>query len=371
VRVLHVTEAMGGGVVTALAALTRRQEDLGASAQVLFVERADTPSDAELASSFSPHVSLLRLRAWRMPGGRHLALGARIRDAYRAREFDVVHLHSSFAGGIGRLARVTVRGRNRPAIVYSPHGYGFLKLDTGRLKRGAILSAERVLSRLDDGAILVSESERALSEVRVRPRRTFLVRNGVDIDEFRSDRKTESAPRDLPVVAMVGRVSYQKAPWVFAEVARSLKNEARFVWIGSGTEEDVARWLPGDSGVEVTGWLPRSRSLEMLAAADVFLHPTLWEGMPYALIEAQALGLPAVASAVVGSVDIVRDGVTGYLASGADDLCERTAELLRDADLRDRMSRAAREHASSSLTDRAMGEQAIAAYETAIRGMRS
>jgi glycosyltransferase involved in cell wall biosynthesis len=111
---------------------------------------------------------------------------------------------------------------------------------------------------------------------------------------------------------------------------------ACFLWLGAG---DLAHELQSAhaTNLKLTGWLTRVEVSRQLAQADVFLMPSLWEGMPLALIEAQAAGLPAVVSNVVGCRDVVQDGVTGYVCDTDEDLCARTRELIGDASLRKRM----------------------------------
>jgi glycosyltransferase involved in cell wall biosynthesis len=83
----------------------------------------------------------------------------------------------------------------------------------------------------------------------------------------------------------------------------------------------------------------------LLAGTDVFVFPSLWEGLSLALVEAQASGLPVVASAVGGNPEVVRDGLNGLLVPPAkvDELVAAMLALGRDSDLRRRMGQAARE----------------------------
>jgi glycosyltransferase involved in cell wall biosynthesis len=99
-----------------------------------------------------------------------------------------------------------------------------------------------------------------------------------------------------------------------------------------------------------------------LAKVDIVVFPTLWEGMPLSLMEVQAMGIPAVASAVGGNVDVVVDGHTGFLVSTDEQLISRTAALLDDHMERRRMSTNARNHAKANLSDAHLGTESLAIY---------
>ncbi len=137
-----------------------------------------------------------------------------------------------------------------------------------------------------------------------------------------------------------GRIVDQKAPWVYGRLAASLAGRVQATWIGDGPPADRTGWLE-ESGVDVTGWLTPTAVLDRLAASDVFVLTSKWEGMPMALIEAQMLGLPVVATNVVGNKDVITHGVNGLLADSEDDLQRLVADLVADPALRSRLGAAA------------------------------
>lgn len=357
-RILHVTEAMGGGVVTLLNSISRRQSDSATSVEVWYTERSETPSPEALQSKFDPRV---RLRSWGSRG-HTLSLFRSLRAAYRSNEFDVVHLHSSIAGLVGRIAKVGVA--TDAAIFYSPHGFGFLRTNKSRLINRATLLVERTLSPIGAGLILTSASERSLAVRLLKASASDLLQTGVDSSTVRV-RMESSTDKKRLVVGMVGRVSFQKAPWRFASVARALSGDARFIWVGDGDQQDVERWL-GGSSVEVTGWVDADHLAALIDSFDVFLFPSLWEGMALSLIQAQAQGVPAVTSDAVGNVDTVRDGYSGFVCSTDQELIDATRRLLNEPSLREAMSFNALEWARTSLTDDAIGTDSIAIYARSV-----
>ncbi|MCJ1707877.1 glycosyltransferase family 4 protein [Microbacterium sp. VKM Ac-2923] len=356
-RVLHVTEAMGSGVLSVVDSISRRQAEAGAEVRVLFVPRPETPSDEALRARFHPGVELTRVST----GGRVGDLIALRRVLRGGDDADVIHAHSSFAGAIVRHA---VRRRRDPRTVYySPHGFAFLRLDLPPAARVALRAVERHLAR-HSTLILTSPSEFAVAQSALAPPRAHLLQTGVT-SETVARRPRRSDPGRRPVVGMVGRVTYQKAPWRFAAAARALDDRADFVWIGGGTADDETRWF-ADAPVRVTGWVSPAELAALIDDLDVLLFPSLWEGMSLSLIQAQAQGLPAVVSDVVGNRDTVDDGVTGFVRGTDDELVAATARLLGDAGLRERMSAAALTWARRALTDDRVGQDSLALYATAL-----
>lgn len=355
-NVLHVTQALAGGVLSSLENLVSGQLSMGYSVTVVHVRRQDTPSAQHLSRLFGSRVRIVEI-----PGPLPVALWrlGRFTREWLARENErVVHTHSSLAGVAVRLPVVGVRTRDAGRTFYSPHGYAFQRLDIGPGARFAFLMAERVLSHRAT-SVLVSHSEDSLAQKTVRAHKRAVLLNTVDVSTLprRSDRDpTQSRLR----VGMAGRVTFQKAPWRFAETARELSGRAEFLWIGGGPEEDVTRWLH-DSPVQVTGWQSRQRTLELIASCDVFYFPTLWEGLPVTLLEAQALGIPCVATDIPGNQDAIVHRVTGLLADSDDELTRSVELLLVDASKRATLGKAAAEHIRSTfVTD--VGARSHAIY---------
>jgi glycosyltransferase involved in cell wall biosynthesis len=140
-----------------------------------------------------------------------------------------------------------------------------------------------------------------------------------------------------PLVMQVGRLSAQKDPLAFVEgAARVVKAcpDAQFVLVGDGPlrDEVTARIqdLRLEGPVYLAGW--RDEAYRLMAAADVVTLTSRWEGTPYALLEAMAWCRPVVATAVNGSVEVVLDGVSGYLVPPGDPAAwaGRVTELLGD-----------------------------------------
>lgn len=355
---------MGGGVLTLMDRMSLRQVEQDAEVSIWFLPRPETPDDRELVRAFDQRVGLKRLCTATSRLRRYVELFRRVRAAARSGSFDVIHLHSSLAGGVGRLASIAIQGR-RSAVVYSPHGFAFLRQDTNVIERNIVLWAEKLLARTCDLLILSSPSELQLAETRLGSR-AALLHTGAPSDLRLSPRAAQSSTeRGRLRVGMVGRICYQKAPWRFAAVAAALKTQADFVWIGGGTDKDITRWI-GDADVQITGWLPADQLTEEINRLDVLLFPTLWEGMAISLMQAQVQGVPAVVSNVVGNVDSVVDGKTGFVCSDDDELKEKVELLLTDHDRRRKMAAAAAAWSKEALLDTQVGVDSLAIYNSVI-----
>lgn len=338
--VVHVTEAMGAGVLQMLAELARGQAYVGWDVEVVYSDRAETPAPGVLRDLFGPRVRLVRA------GGHDrrrnlLALAVAARAAMRARPAAVVHAHSTLAG---LAVRAVTRRGDRWRVVYTPHGFAFLPLPARSLRQRGVLLAERVLAARGAGVLAVGPAEAAWVTRAVGPAVPVVsVPNTVSraVVEHRSAGPGPGS-RDAsgrPLVLGVGRVTRQKAPWVFAAAARELASAADFVWVGDGDPQDRARWLPRDVPVEVTGWLNHHEVLDLLGRARLLLMPSEWEGMPVTLMEACWVGVPAVVRDAPGMADVVVDGVNGVVAQDDAAIVRETADVLQDearwASLRD------------------------------------
>lgn len=364
---LHVTEAMAGGIVTFTASISERQAEEGANVSVYYLRRPDSPSELDLASRFRQGVQLTNFSSESKVMSR-LRLTITLWRVMQKGTFSAVHLHSSKAGFIGRLLYLMTTRRSR--LFYSPHGFAFLRLDSSRFTKAATRAVESALAGVGQGLILTCASERQLAIDALRARKTFVVESGVDektvlapsLEADESPVSVASTPDPArPIVACVARVTYQKGPWRFADVARRLGGVADFVWIGGGEADDEQKWL-GGSNAQITGWLAPEDLAQMLKKVDILLFPSLWEGMPLSLIQAQAQGIPAIVSNVVGNKDAVLDGLTGYICDTDEELVEKTERLIHDPALRSQMSLSARNWAMENLTDRNLGRQTLAIY---------
>lgn len=228
---------------------------------------------------------------------------------------DVIHAHSSKAGALVRL----LFWRSGPPVFYSPRGYSFLRKDVSPIMSFAYRVIERVLAGPNTLTVACGLGEYDAS-IRAGIK-TTLIPNLVERVEIERPAKVN----DKPVAVMVGGIRPQKNFALFSAIAADPRvQNFQFVWVGDG---DIPEGVSVGSNVELTGWLPRDQVLSQLAAADVFLQTSLWEGLPIGVLEAEMIGLPVLAYPAVGNSELVIDGFNGYVCDSVDQFVERLLEL--------------------------------------------
>lgn len=337
-RIIHITEAMGGGVAHSLSQLARAQAADGHEVTVVHSVRPDTPVD-RLPELYPFPISRIQLpMVTKISPVKDAIAFFKICLLLQAERPDVIHLHSSKAGILGRLAAYILGKSN--VVFYSPRGFAFLREDVPPFRRNFFLYLERIACKLGGVLIGCSKTELDLARFKVLHPRSYLVENSVDLKDVPVAKGSQD---DVVTVITSGRICYQKAPWRFRILMESCSDlPVNFVWLGDGDlqGELVEKGRPS-SNLRITGWLPREEVYELLAVADIFVLPSLWEGMPLALIEAQAGGLPAVVSDVVGNRDVVIHGETGFVCKTDSEMIDKTRLLIKNVVLRRQMGLAA------------------------------
>lgn len=220
-----------------------------------------------------------------------------------------------------------------------------------------VVAVERCLNRLGGKLVLVSESEAREAEDAFKARRSYVLENRLDLKVL-PPRKSHAG---RPVIGTVGRISYAKGPWNFAEVTANFAGKAEVLWIGDGDDTDKNAWL-GGTGIEVTGWKSPEEAALCAAGLDIYVSTALWEGMPLAVMEAQAIGIPCVVSAIGGNVDAIEHGVTGFVCSTKADFLAAIELLISDKSLRLKMGDAARQRARRRFSDHNLSSESLRIY---------
>lgn len=286
---------------------------------------------------------------------------------------DVVHLHSSKAGALGRVASAIARATGRRhVLVHSIHGWSFAA-GMPRLQAAIYRVVEHACAPLTHHFVAVSRRDLDLGiELGiVPPDRGIVIRSGFDLGAFarsEEDRRRIRAEwgvgEDDVLVVNVSNFKPQKAPLDFVRAAGIAAKESpalRFAFVGDGElrpEVEAAIAAEGlGRRMTLAGW--RRDVSAILSAADVFALPSLWEGLPRSVVQARACGLPVVATAVNGTPEVVEDGVTGWLVPPGrpEAMAARLVELARDEGLRRAMGARARQGIEEFSQDAMVDEQ--------------
>jgi glycosyltransferase involved in cell wall biosynthesis len=350
VTVLHVAQPREGGVAGYVLAACLDQLARGWDVAVACPDGGPLADDLVRAG-----VRRLRWPAVRSPGAEALPETLRLRGIIDRIRPDVLHLHAAKAGLAGRLGPglATRLGRGSRPVLFQPHGWSWLAVE-GALRR-ATLAWERAAARRTDLFLCVGEAEEEVGRAHGVRGRFAVVRNGVDLGRFRpaTDRDRADARRALgldpiaPLAVCVGRVTRQKGQDVllaaWPEVRRRCP-EARLAVVGEGDLLPALRDRR-DPGVRYAGASTDVRP--WLAAADVVVLPSRWEGLPLTVLEAFARGRGVVVSDVPGLAEVVVPEVGARVpAEDPVALAGAVADRLTSPYLNRRESAAAARHAA-------------------------
>jgi glycosyltransferase involved in cell wall biosynthesis len=269
---------------------------------------------------------------------------------------DIVHTHTSKAGILGRLAAWMAR---IPIIIHTPHGHVFYGHFARSLSR-IFLHIEKLLGRITHHQIaLTPEESNDYLRLRVsKPSNTSVIHSGVDVHRFISGAKQRTRKRKelgiSPDSLVIGYVGWLIPIKGVTYLVRAMANIAEkypksiLVLVGKGDEkgeeEIKLKEQVGNLGlrdkVHFLGW--RSDVDKIMGCFDIFVLPSLNEGMGRVLVEAMAAGLPIVASRVGGIPDLVKNGQNGLLLPPEDAIALEKAisSLLEDKKKRKRMGQA-------------------------------
>jgi glycosyltransferase involved in cell wall biosynthesis len=304
------------------------------------------------------------------------ALAALVR-LFRRERFALVHTHTPKTALLGQLAARIARV---PQVVNTVHG--LLSHDDVPLPRRAALAVVDHVTCGLSSAVLSQSREDVESAIARRLCRTSRIRHlGQGIDLARFDRARVLAegqlalrlrlglPHHALIIAMVARFTREKGYPEFLAMARRLapgRPDLHFLVVGTSIRErDAVHVAPSDAlRGRLTVLIDRHDMPEIFAAADLVVLPTYREGFPRALVEASAMGIPVVATAIRGCREAVVQGETGLLVppGDVDALCNAVTTLAADPARRARMSETATRRARIEFDERRVCEQVLALY---------
>ncbi len=347
------------------------------------------------------------IRALRLAGlQRDIAVGKELTSLWElVRLFmrerpDIVHLNSSKIGGLGaiaaRIAGLAMRKKIR--VVFTVHGWGFSE-DRPAAARAAIFLASFFASLFQDAVITIDTADFRAARRFVPARKLHLIFNGIAAEDF----LPRDAARDFlaqkiarPITddtLLIGAIAEltknkglpylidamhniklqrgagdQTTPLIRANkgCSEEIQKKRLLCIIGGGDEkENLQKQIDalglGDT-VFLTDFIPNAE--KYLAGFDIFVLPSLKEGLPYALMEAMAVGLAVVATRVGGMPDLITDGADGVLvpAKNPDALAQAIAVLASDPDARARLGARAQEKIKTKFGFHAMLDATVALY---------
>lgn len=293
-----------------------------------------------------------------------------LKQLIAAEQPDLLHSHGTSA--LLQVGPACLTGTGVPLI----HTYHF-----GNYPhiRKSYLWSDRIFSRLARRCVAVSESQKesVMKHLYVRENKLQVVFNGVPENTFRGDKISRAQARrelgygeDDIVVGCIAVLSRQKGVIYLLESVRELvesDSRLRFLIVGGGRREqelrDQCSQYGLDGKVQFTGY--RSDALRLLGALDIFILPSLWEGLPMVLLEAMATELPIVVTDVADNRNIIEDGVSGLVIPPKDPaaISEALRRMAGDMAAAREMGRLAYDTYQARYSDTVMVEQYQSLYE--------
>lgn len=365
-RVLHVNTHMNiGGIGQYIVSLTKALERKGAEC---FVASSGGDLEAELIKSDIRHLYLPIDTKFEF-GPKVFRAASALSDIIKAEKIDIVHAHSR----VSQVASFMASRRARVPYVTTCHGYFKPRL------------SRRLFDTWGRNVIAISDAVKAHLEkdFKIDSGRIEVIYNGIDINRFTNIYSKDEiirAKRSLGlkngiVIGTMGRLSYIKGQKFLIEAMKDVVSKfgsACCLIIGSGREEAALKGLAKSLGLEDRIVFTGAAYMDIplyLSCIDVFVLPSIEEGLGLALLEAMSLERPCVASATGGIRDIVKDGANGILTPVADSkaISSAVVKILNDKEFAKGISARARDFVKNRYSIEIMADRMRSFYERVIR----
>lgn len=345
--IVHIVECFAGGTVQTIQYITRYLPQH----QHVVVHGA-RPEDEDPASVRARFPDYVKFVEWEhvkrsiSPTQDWKALQSLL-AILKERRFDVVHVHSSKAGFLGRFACRLLGFHN---VWYTPHAVAFNQLGISGPKKVFLKGLERLASRFSGQVVPCSVSEQEALQAAGIPT-VAAIPNGIAL---KGQILAQPGQRDRLRIVTCARVSQQKNPAWFQAIAAAVP-EADFIWVGDGALKTQLK----APNIHLTGWQQAAEVQEHLQKADIYLSTSLWEGLPFGVMEAMAHGLPLLLSRCTGNVDLVPKGENGALYDTPEEAIRIVKKWMAQPSMLSPMGQASRHLLETQFTAQGMAQ----AYE--------
>lgn len=321
-KILHIVESFSGGVYDFIKDFINETSDCNHT--ILYGKRENIKENFK--EEFNKNINFIYWKnAQREISLKNDFLALKeIINLLKKENYDVIHLHSSKAGFLGRLAGRICRQQNK--IIYTTHGISFLRKDISELKLKLYILFEKIGKFCGGKVIACSKSEAEF--IKLKGIDCEYINNGVKINKnFIKPLKNN----DTVKIITVGRITTQKNPELFNKIAENfIKNKnIKFIWVGDGEKREVL----SSPNIEITGWLNQNEVKEKLQETDIYLSTSSWEGLSLAVLQAMEYKLPLVLSDCVGNIDLVKENYNGYIFKSSDEAVKRIENLIKNKEL--------------------------------------
>lgn len=311
-KVLHIVESFGSGVFSFLVDLINCT-DSEFEIVVAYGVRSETLPNFK--DYFSDKVRFIKVDNFTRSINpiKDIKAVKEIKRIVKDEKPDIVHMHSSKAGIIGRIA---INGR-KVKMLYNPHGFSFLMKDSSKFKRLIYWWIEKLAALRKCTIVGCSKGE--YEEALKLSKNAICINNGINIEKLEDCVKgLERIKTDFKnlKVCTCGRLGFQKNPEMFNKIAEQFPN-IQFTWIGDGELREKLT----SKNIKITGWMKREDVLEEVLNNDIFILASLWEGLPISLLEAMYLERICLVSNVIGNRDVINNEQNGFVCEKSADFC--------------------------------------------------
>lgn len=263
-------------------------------------------------------------------------------------KFDVIHCNTPIGGVLGRLCG---KKAGVPKVIYTAHGFHFYK-GASFINRTVFKWVEMWLARYTDAIITINhEDNLAAKKFKLREGGKVYYIPGVGIDtsliSYAKSKREEisnqiGASEDSILLISIGELNKNKNNKVIIKALDKIKNpKIHYLLCGVGDKNDELHSLAKEYGLEKNIHFLEYRSdiPELLKSCDIFVMPSFREGLSRALMEAMSAGLPCIVSNIRGNVDLIEEGIGGFLRDPDDSegFAEAINILASDKALREKM----------------------------------
>jgi glycosyltransferase involved in cell wall biosynthesis len=334
IKVLHITQSVGG-VETYLRQVIQnidlnRFEIVVASSEESIekfcIEKNIKHYCLNMARGFNPFKDFLSI--------------FHIRKLIKKEKPKLVHLHSSKAGFVGRIATKTASCKS----LFTPHGGSYLSF-TG-FKRVVFFMLELIGKKFTYKLLAISHSEahRFIYEVGIKAENIFVIPNSLSIPETKIEiPNTLGQLKGNIKIGTIGRITYQKNPLLFADIAyETIKRfpDTHFYFLGAGFHDHLKDELEKkiksykiENNFHLIDKGDQNLALNFLRQIDIFILPSIYEGLSYALLEAMLESVPCIVSKCDGNNDVINNNDNGFSCLTKEDYLEVISCLISNKQL--------------------------------------
>jgi glycosyltransferase involved in cell wall biosynthesis/2-polyprenyl-3-methyl-5-hydroxy-6-metoxy-1,4-benzoquinol methylase len=293
-----------------------------------------------------------------------------VKKLMQQEQIDIVHVHGTRANTNVYWAAKSLK----LPVIYTIHGWSFHDEQSFFVKKGRMFF-EKFFTKNSNQNISVSASNQQTGKSEIKGFESVVINNGIDLQTFNPANNFKNIKKELGideskyVVGFAGRITEQKEPLTliraFAKVVEENKNVVLLL-VGEGNLKDKAIQLIKELGIDnsIVFETFRNDVPDLLNAMDIFCLPSLWEGLPIALLEAMAMRKAVVATAVDGTKEIIANNKNGIIvpAQNAEALANAILSLIKNDTLRKQLGDNARKTVESDFGVKQMTQEVEDVY---------